>query len=96
MAAEKRRTQKVGFVMGGALIFIGLSRVGGSLDPPVSQLAAFLGIPLRAAVETVPSILPGVWHMLQPCVIGHLRLLEALLQISGHSWQFVVSLAGVA
>jgi len=96
MAARKTRTRKTGPVAGATLLFLGLSGLVSSLDGTICRLATFLGIPSWAAGETVPSIVLGAWHILQPCAFGHLRLLEALLQISGPCWQFVLTLAGAA
>lgn len=96
MTTKKARAQKMGLITAAALAFLGLSSFIGRIDTAACRLAASLGISPGTMAETVPSILMGAWHILRPCALGHLRLLEAVLQISASCWQFVLTLTLVA
>jgi hypothetical protein len=93
MARHETNSQKTGTVRGVTLVILGLTGLAG-MKQIVSALSCCFGTPLNMALETLPSILSAVWHMLQPCAFGHLGLLERLLQVS-ISWHFVLTLAGV-
>jgi hypothetical protein len=95
-ATQKTRSQGIRSAAGAALTLLGLAALVGGLDQSVCRLSEFLGISLRVALETIPSILLAVWHLLEPCALGHLRFLDGLLQISVSCWQFVVILAAAA
>jgi hypothetical protein len=96
MATQKTRSEKISSVMLVALALSGLAVLAGSLDHAACRLSYFLGLPARAALETLPSILLGALHILQPCAFGDLKFLESFLQISASCWPFVLTFAGVA
>jgi hypothetical protein len=95
-ATQKTRSQRISSVTGAALTVLGLAGSIGSLDQAACGLSDFIGSPLAIALQTLPSIILKAWHLLEPCALGHLRLLEGLLQISASCWQFVATLAGAA
>jgi hypothetical protein len=95
-ATQKTRSQRISSVAGVALTILGLAGLAGSQYQAACRMSDFLGIPLRVALETMPSILPTLWHLLEPCALGHLKFLDGLLQISLSCWQFVVALPGAA
>ncbi len=95
MATQKTQSQRISSITGAALTLLGLAALAGSLDQAACRVSCFLGIPMRAALEALPSILLAAWHILQPCALGHLRLVEGVVQISVCCLQFVLTLAGV-
>ncbi len=95
-ATQRTRSQSISSITRAALALSGLAGLAGSLDQVACHVSSFLGVPARAALETLPSILLASRHILQPCALGHLRLLEGLLQISISCWQVILTLAGVA
>ena len=96
MATQKTRSQRISSTTRVALTLLGLTGLAGSLDQAACHLSCFVGITARALLETLPSIFLSAWHILQPCALGHWRLLEGLLQISVSGWQFALTLAGMA
>ena len=96
MATNKTRSRKTSFVAGAALALLGLAGSVGTLDHLTGRWSEFFCIPLRVAIETLPSIFLGAWQISEPYVLGHLRVLEGLLQISASCWEIVLTLARVA
>ncbi len=92
---QKTQRQRIGSASRAALAFLGLAGLS-SLSQAACPLSDFLGIPLRTVLEALPSVLPALWHAVQPCVLGHQRLLECLLQVSVCGWQLALTLAGAA
>ena len=82
MATQETRSRTMSSVAGAALALLGLAGPARSLD--------------RLAIETLPSVSLGAWQISGAYLVCHLRVLEALLQISSSCWRIVVSLAGVA
>lgn len=95
MGTQNKTTQKMSSATGAVLALLGLATAG-SLDLGTCGLTHLLGIPVKVALEPLPSILLAAWPMLQPCAFGHLRLLEGVLQIFVSCWQCVLTLAGLA
>ena len=89
MATQRTRTQKISSVTRVVLSLLGLATVH-------SLLIDLFGMPVKAVMEALPSILVVACHMLQPCALVHLKFSEGVLQISLSCWQFVLTLAGVA
>ena len=92
MATPKARTEKISPLAGTAL---GLAGLAVGLDQITSRLSIILGIPLKAALQALSSILQGAWQVLQACAHSHLSLMEGLLQMSASCLQFLLTLAGV-
>ena len=96
MATEKTRSQRISSAMAAAFTLVGLAGLVSSADHVACLLSCFMGIPVGAALEALPSMVLGARHIVQPCALGHLRLVEGILQISVSCWQVVLTLAGVA
>jgi hypothetical protein len=92
MATHKARTEKVSPLAGAAL---GLAGLAVGLDQLTWRLSTLLGIPLKAGLEVLPSILQGAEQVLQACAHSHLSLLEGLLEMSASCLQFLLTIAGV-
>ena len=96
MATDKTRSRKMSSVAGPALVLLGLAGSVGVLDHFAGRWSEFFRIPLRVAIETLPSIFVGAWPISELYILGHLRVLEGLLQVSASCWQIVLTLARVA
>ena len=96
MATQETRSRTMSSVAGAALALLGLAGPAGSLDHLARRWSDFFCISLRLAIETLPSVSLGAWQISGAYLVCHLRVLEALLQISSSCWRIVVSLAGVA
>ena len=83
-------------VAGAALALLGLAGLAGSLDHLARRWSDFFCISLRVALETLPSISLGAWQISEPYLLCHLRILEAILEISESCWRIVVTLVGLA
>lgn len=94
MATHKARW--VFSLAGAALVLLGLEGSVDSLDQLTSRWSDFFCLSLRAAMETLPSISLGAWQISGLDLLGHLRVLESLLQISASCWQMGLILAGAA
>ena len=92
MDKQGTNSRRTGAAAGAAFAILGLGGLM-SMEQAARGLVFLFGISLRMALETLPSVLLMGWHMLQPCVFGHLRLLDGLLQVFV-SWQFVLTLTG--
>ena len=92
MATQDTRSRKTGTAKAAAFATLGLAGLAG-IEKIASALVSFFCIPLRMALETLPSILLIAWHIFQPCGFSHLRLLEGLFQVS-LSWKFALILTG--
>ena len=92
MATHDTESQKTGTVKRVAFAILGLAGLAG-MDQIASELVCVFGIPLKTALETLPTIILTAWHILQPGTFGYLRLLAGLVQVSG-SWQFALTLIG--
>jgi len=86
MAARGTKLRKTGTIMIAVFAILGLPGLIG-MQQVTSRLACFLGISLEIALETLPSILLRVLHLLQPCAFVHL---EDLLQVSA-CWHFILT-----
>ncbi|PYT98299.1 MAG: hypothetical protein DMG38_16210 [Acidobacteria bacterium] len=95
MAKQETSSQEINSATGAVLALLGLATVG-SLDLGKCGLIYLLGIPVKVAIEALPSILLAAWHLLQPCALVHLRFLDGLLRISVSWLPCVLALAGVA
>jgi len=96
MARLEARWRKIGSIAGAALVWSGLAGwVAGSLQQLAGQWSDFFCISIRVAVDTLPSLALGAWQISEPYVLGHLRVLEGLLQISASCWEIVLTLARV-
>ena len=95
MAAQRRRSQGIGSVIGGAFAFLGLVGLIASLGNEAWPLSAFLEIALRTALGALSWVISVAWQLLMPCVLGHARLLESLLQATVGGWQ-LLTVAGAA
>ena len=89
MATQETKSLKTRGARGAALAILGLAGLAG-MEQIAGGLACIFGVSLNMALETLPSILLMAWHILQPCMLGHMRLLESLLQVS-LSWQFILT-----
>ena len=97
MARLETRWRKIGSKAGAALALSGLAGlVAGSLQQLAGPWSDFFPISIRVAVDTLPSLALGAWQISEPYVLGHLRVLEGLLQISASCWEIVLTLARVA
>ncbi len=96
MATNKTRSRKTSFVAGAALALLGVAGSVGTLDHLTGRWSEFFCIPLRVAIETLPSIFLGAWQISELYILGHLGVLEGLLQVSASCWQIVLTLARVA
>ena len=97
MARLEARWRKIGSIAGAAVALTGLAGlVAGSLQQLAGQWSDFFCISIRVAVDTLPSLALGAWRISEPYVLGHLRVLEGLLQISASCWEIVLTLARVA
>jgi hypothetical protein len=92
VATHKTKSRKIVTKRAASFAVLGLTGLAG-MEQVVSAFGCLFGAPLNMALETLPSILMAAWHMLQPCALGHLGLLERLLQIP-LSWQVVLTLTG--
>ena len=95
MAINKTRSRKTSFAAGVALALLGLAGSVGTLDHLAGRWSEFFCIP-RVAIETLPSIFLGAWQISELYILGHLGVLEGLLQVSASCWQIVLTLARVA
>ncbi len=96
MATHETRSRKSSSVAGAAVALLVLAGSVGCLDQLARRWSEFLGISLRVAMETLPSVSLGAWQISEPYLLGHLRFLEGLLQVSASCWQIVLTLARVA
>jgi hypothetical protein len=96
MAAHETRWRTMSSVAGAALALLGLAEFAGSLDHLARRWSDFFCISLRVAIETLLSISLGAWQISGSYLLCHLRVPEALLQVSESCWRIVVTLAGVA
>jgi len=96
MATQSTKSQNISSAAGAALALLGLASLAGWLDQATCSFGYPFGIPVRIILETLPPFFLAVWHQLQPCLLGHVSLLEGLLQICVSSWQLVLTLAGLA
>ena len=76
-------------------MLLGVAGLTGGLGQAACPLSAFSEIPLRAVLGALSSVVPAAWH-LAPCLFGHTRLLESLLQVPVCCWQFVLAFTGAA
>ena len=91
MGTQDTGSRKTGTATG-AFAILGLAGLAW-MQQIASGLLCVVGIPLGMALETLPTIVLTAWHIFQPCALGHLRVLEGLLQVSA-PWQFVLMLTG--
>ena len=96
MAKHATRWGKIVARAGAALLLLGLTGLGGSLDQVARRWSDFFCICLRVAMETLPSLAQGAWQISELYLLGHLRVPEGLLPITGACWQVVLTLARVA
>ena len=96
MPTNKTGSRKISFVAGAALALLGLAGSVGTLDHLTRRWSEFFCISLRVATETLPSIFLGAWPISELYILGHLGVLEDLLQVSASCWQIVLTLARVA
>jgi len=92
MAAQETKSWKTGAITVGVFAILGFAGLAG-IEQIAGGLVCVLGITLRMALATLPSILLRALPILQPCAFGHLRLLGGLLQVSA-SWKLVLMLTG--
>ena len=96
MATSEERSKKMSSVAGATLRLVALAGLLGSLDAVARRWTALFCISLRVATETLPAISVAAWQISVPYLLGYLRLLEGILQITASCWQLFVSLARVA
>ena len=96
MATLQARWRKVGSIAGVGLALSGLVGLVGSLEQLAGRWSDFFCISLRVAMDILPSISLGAWQISGPYVLGHLRVLDGLLQISASCWQIVLTVARAA
>ena len=96
MAKNKTRSKAINSLAGSALALLGLAGSLGGLDHLAGRWSEFFCIPLRVAIETLPSIVLAAWQISEPCILGHLGVLEGLLEVPASCWQIVLTLARVA
>ena len=93
MATQKARILSM---LGGALTVLGLASLSGALNHAACLLSAFFGFPVKTLLEVLPSVILAAWHVLEPCLFAHIRLLDGLLQVSLSCGQLLLAFAGVA
>lgn len=96
MVTQKRGSQRIGSVLGGAITLLGLARWIGGLGHAACLLSVLFEIPPRIELGAVSSVLLATWQVLVPCLFGRTRLLESLLQVTVCGWQLVLTLLGAA
>lgn len=96
MATQKRRSQRIGAVIGGTFALLGLAGWIGSLSHVACLLSAFFEVPLTTALGVFSSVILATWQLRLPCLFGHTRLLESLLQVTLCGWQLFFAFAGAA
>jgi len=96
MATKRTKSQNTSSAAGAVLTLLGLAGLAGWVDQAACPLRYPFGIPARIVLEALSPFFQSVWHELQPCLFGHVSVLECLLQVSVSSWQLVLTLAGVA
>ena len=79
MATQKRGSQGIGSVTGGAFALLGLTGLIGGLGHEACLLNAFFEIALRTALGVA-------WQLLVHCLFGHTRILEGFLQVTVGGW----------
>lgn len=90
------RSRKIGSSRGAALALSGFAGLMvGSFEQLADRASDCFGISLRVAMDTLPAISLGAWRIAEPYLLGHLSVLEGLLQISAPCWTIVLTLAGV-
>jgi hypothetical protein len=95
MATGRGRSQRINLAIGwGTFMLLGLGLLAG-LNCCECPLSAFFGIPVKTALEALPSFLLAAWHFLGPCLCAHIRLLDGLLQVSLSCGQLALAFAGV-
>lgn len=95
MATGRGRSQKINLVIGGTFMLLGLGLLGG-LNHWECPLSAFFGIPVKTVLEALQSVILAAWHLLGPCLLADVRLLDGLLQVSFPCVQFALAFAGIA
>ena len=93
---QKRRSQGIGSMIGGAFALLGLAGLIGSLGHEACPLSAFLEIALRTAVGALSWVISVAWQLSLPCVFGHTRLLESLVQVNVCGGQLILAFACAA
>lgn len=94
MATGGGRSLMINLVMGGTFMLLGLGLLAG-LNRCECPSSAFSGIPVKAVLEALPSIILAAWHLFGPCLFTHVRLLDDLLQVSLSWGQLALAFAGV-
>jgi hypothetical protein len=90
------RSRKIGSRRGAALALSGFAGLMvGSFVQLADRASDCFCISLRVAMDTLPAISLGAWQIAEPYLLGHLSVLEGLLQISAPCWTIVLTLAGV-
>ena len=92
MTTKIAESRKTGPLKGAASAVIALAGLLG-MEQITNGLVCAFGVPLKTALESLPTIVLTVWHLLQPCALDHLRRLEGLLQFCV-SLRFVLTLTG--
>ena len=96
VATRRRRSPRIGSVLGGTFLLLGLAGLTDGVGQAGCLLSAFLEIPLQVALGALSWVLLESWQLLVPCLFGHRRLLESLLQMTVCGWQLLLAFAGAA
>lgn len=98
MATQKTRPEeprKIRSLLGATFALLVLTGMGASAHQDACPLSVFLGVPVTAMLECLPSILLSAGHLFLRCALQRVELLEPLLRLSACWWHFVLSLAAV-
>lgn len=96
MATQKRGSEGIKLVLAGAFMLLWLAGLLAGLNHCECLLSEFFGIPVKIVLEALPSVILAAWHLLAPCLLAHVRLLDGLLRVSLSCGQFALAFAGVA
>lgn len=96
MTRQRKKLQKISHLIGTAVALLGVTGLSVIVNYTSSPLNGFFEIPLRAVVSALSAFILATWRFLVPCVLGHTRLLECLLEMTTCGWQIFLAFAGAA
>lgn len=96
MATQQAKSQRMSFVRGTAFTLVGLGSLAGGFDQIGCGWNVFPQISFSIALETVPSILPVAWRLMELFLASYAGLLEGFLRVTASSWQLILTFAGMA
>jgi hypothetical protein len=94
MTQQHKSSQRLRFIVGAAVIALGLVMLFGTLDEPAAHLTNLLGTAASGALELLPYFLPVAWQALEAYAFDHLRFSPCALHMLVSFWPLLHVLAG--